>query len=558
MSNFQFLDQLPNLTSLKLHGEATSNSSPALEIPASLTQLAHLDLRGQTLSALILPPGLSTLQFLHLGQNHPLPSLVVPAGLSGLETLSFGSNPQLAQLTLSEGLSSLAALVIEGNNSWVTDLHLPAGLDSLTTLRLNAAIRRHAEDHDQKPPPPQFQSLTFGGPLPALRELTVIGAEFTNFPLPTGISEIRSITVSQAGLTEVDLPRGLGNLRSLDVSGNFLGTLNLPDGMTKLGSLDASDNGLSEFTLPADVRNLADLNLARNFLTSFAPFPRQPRLQHLDLTDNRVRTLNFGGPQPQLTRLLLRDNLIPGTLIIPAGLENLAFLDLGGNQLQFLRFAQPQPHLHTLLADSNQFTDFAFLTAPGLPTLATLDLAANDLTTMNLPGGELAPLTSLNLSANALSNLSFLAGFPDLSSLQVLENTGTHLLVPDLPQLRTLSATVEGNQPLLTIRLSGELGQCFERGAPISFPPYQFQTSIFPVNPPPREPSAPVLTGLEFLPDQSLALTLRGATGDCVLEASHDLVGWSFVRHVLGRAEGQRLVVPTTFPARYYRIRSLP
>jgi len=267
------LDAAHNLANLNLDFNALASAT----VPAGLTHLAQLSLRGNHLDQVSFSADLRALFELNLAENPlgngdlgflaplsalanlnleacDLPALVLPTGLTNLARLNLGSN-RIANFAFLDSLSGLEDLYLDDNN-----LHaIPTALASLVNLdRLSLSVNR-------------------------IRDFT---------PL-----------------------RALTNLTWLDFSANLAGTPLLPDGLARLTSVNASENLLDAFAPPSDWTNLVSLHLYDNRLTDTAFLRGLPRLAHLDLAMNR---------------------LIQATL--PPAATNLASLDLSANPLASLSF----------------------------------------------------------------------------------------------------------------------------------------------------------------------------------------------------------------------------
>ena len=174
LTNLTLPAGLTSLTEVFLRG----NRLTSLTLPADLTSLTTLDLSFSTSADFGLDGDVSHLTALTIrgdpiGSRGPLTRLTLPVGLSGLTTLNLYKN-QLTSLTLPDGLTSLTTLDLHYNH--LTSLTLPAGLTSLTTLNL---VRN------------QLTSLTLPADLTSLTALELWGSPLQSLvvpePLATGL-----------------------------------------------------------------------------------------------------------------------------------------------------------------------------------------------------------------------------------------------------------------------------------------------------------------------------------------------------------------------------------
>ncbi len=185
-------------------------------------------------------------------------------------------------------------------------------------------------------------------------------------------------------------------------------TLNKPVGpltqqdMLGLTFLNAHDRNISNLAGLEAARNLNTLLLYNNQLTNFS-LPTLTNLVSLTLSGNSLTNVS-----------------------LPAGLKNLFSLLIGNNPLTQLTLPVDLTGLEELGLQNCQLTSFNL---PPLPGLGVLDLSLNALTNVSLPGG-LTNLLLLRLSENSLTNFTVPAGLTRLGELYLDENQLTSFTLP--------------------------------------------------------------------------------------------------------------------------------
>ncbi len=185
-------------------------------------------------------------------------------------------------------------------------------------------------------------------------------------------------------------------------------TLNKPVGpltqqdMLGLTFLNAHDRNISNLAGLEAARNLNTLLLFNNQLTNFS-LPTLTNLASLTLSGNSLTNVS-----------------------LPAGLKNLFSLLIGNNPLTQLTLPADLTGLEELGLQNCQLTSFNL---PPLPGLGVLDLSLNALTNVSLPGG-LTNLLLLRLSENSLTNFTVPAGLTRLGELYLDENQLTSFTLP--------------------------------------------------------------------------------------------------------------------------------
>ena len=164
-----------------------------------------------------------------------------------------------------------------------------------------------------------------------------------------------------------------------------------------------------------------------------------PALTLLDLSSNRLSSLpaKVFQAQAKLRVLRLSENSLPSLLPQTfAGLHRLTHLSLHGNQLERLEVGviNDLGHLTNLDLSNNQLKELGEGSLP--PSLETLELNSNRLSSLPEGLSELPNLTHLSLANNLLVKISL----PPLPNLRQLDLSSNQLVdMPSSPPLPTLA-----------------------------------------------------------------------------------------------------------------------
>ena len=164
-----------------------------------------------------------------------------------------------------------------------------------------------------------------------------------------------------------------------------------------------------------------------------------PALTLLDLSSNRVSSLpaKVFQAQAKLRVLRLSENSLPSLLPQTfAGLHRLTHLSLRGNQLERLEVGviNDLGHLTNLDLSNNQMKELGEGSLP--PSLETLELNSNRLSSLPEGLSDLPNLTHLSLGNNLLVKISL----PPLPNLRQLDLSSNQLVdMPSSPPLPTLA-----------------------------------------------------------------------------------------------------------------------
>ena len=238
ISDWSPLANLPQLTTLYLHGSAVSDVSPL----ANLTNLETLDLSRTAVSDVSPLAGLSQLTWLYLNDTavsdvSPLAALTQLTWL-GLEHTAVSDVSPLA------GLTQLTWLSLE--RTAVSDVSPLAGLPQLTWLELNDT------------------AVSDVSPLAALTQLTELRLSYT------AVSDVSPL----AALTQ---------LTELNLTGTGVSDVSPLANLTQLSYLNLTGTGVSDVSPLANLTQLPYLNLTGTGVSDVSPLAGLTQLTRLDL-----------------------------------------------------------------------------------------------------------------------------------------------------------------------------------------------------------------------------------------------------------------------------------
>lgn len=175
---------------------------------------------------------------------------------------------------------------------------------------------------------------------------------------------------------------------------------------------------ITEFTVPDEAEDLEDL---RHFT----------HLKKLTVSGRSFDSLSFLSTMTQLEELYLTDSSLPDELDTIAALPALKKLTLEGCSLSSIAKLEKAIGLTHLDLSSNAIGDISVLT--NMPQLTVLDLSHNAVTDLTAVTG-LSLLTELDVSYNSLSSIAPAALCLELEKLDITNNT-----VSDLTPMKTLT-----------------------------------------------------------------------------------------------------------------------
>lgn len=186
-------------------------------------------------------------------------------------------------------------------------------------------------------------------------------------------------------------------------------------------SLNLANNYLTSANFVKHLPQLQFLALAHNFIKKFSGKIQQLNsLEKLDLSRNRLTAVSIKKDAlNKLKHLVLHTNYITIFKKAPNSLKNIIQIDLGINRLSSPP-AQNFEHMQELFLDINQIA--AMPTMNGLLNVQRLTLADNHITHIEPHIAQLTQLEMLDLSDNALIDITPLAQLKNLTMLILKRN----------------------------------------------------------------------------------------------------------------------------------------
>ena len=272
--------------------------------------------------------------------------------------------------------------------------------------------------------------------------------------LARDLATLRSLELRSQAIRDLEGLQYATNLKTLDLRGNPVDDVSALSDLPALTELDLSRSDMSDLTSIAGLTQLTKLDLHNNWISDLSPLSGLTLLTELDLSFNqindltplsnltRLRVLNLSENRQDYTRrggdgVLNNETIFALTPL--ASLTRLEKLDLSGNWINqhlpgigISALSNLTALVELNLSDLGGLYNVRFLS--GLTRLRTLDLSDNAITDLS-PLAGLTALRTLNLNENTIHDLSPLAG---LTELEVLE-LGVNLYISDLRPLSDLT-----------------------------------------------------------------------------------------------------------------------
>ena len=257
----------------------------------------------------------------------------------------------------------------------------------------------------------------------------------------------RTIAAMMAFVNETDIEAAFEKLEATDVltiyggGAESVSDLTPLSGLTNLETLVLYNNEISDLQPLASLVNLRTLRLELNRIEDIGPLAKLHKLESLQITNNRIADLGPLSGLSQLRTLWLSDNRIED--ISPLGeLASLRNLYLSGNRVTDLGiFAELA--LCDLRLAGNGIEDISALRRMNQETTCFINLDLSDNAIRDItPIGELERLSSLNLSNNRIEDARGLRN-PELRYLDLEGNKLAR--IPDLAVLELNAIKLGGN-----------------------------------------------------------------------------------------------------------------
>lgn len=366
--------------------------------------------------------------------NGVMDNYVVPTKTTLVSNLNI-SGENISDLTGIEGFDFVTNLNVSNNNITTLDLTgintvsiLQASNNPITTIDVSSSFLQILDISDTN-----LTSINLSNQF----GLTNIDAD--NVPLTaldvSTVTGLTDLNLSNTNLTALDVSANT-SLRDLDFSGSSnLATLNLGPNLN-LRTLDISQTSVGSLSLAGNL-NLDDLDISNTSITS------------LDLSSNTGLT-KFTAQNSALTALNFKNgNNANITTFNTAGSTSLACIEVDNPVYSRTNW--------TNVDSSTSFSDVGCGTTSipdaNFETFLESNLLGNGIPNDNLVfTGNISVLTSLNISNQNITDLTGIAAF---TSLQTLNAESNNLSTVDLSSNTTLtSLNIAGNLSVTTINLS--------------------------------------------------------------------------------------------------------
>lgn len=257
----------------------------------------------------------------------------------------------------------------------------------------------------------------------------------------------KTIAAMMAFVGEADPIAAFGKLEAADSlilygeGKGGLSDLSPLHGLTALETLVLYNHDISDITPVASLVNLKTLRLEVNRIHDIGPLANLTRLESLQIDDNRISDLRPLAGLSRLRTLWISRNRVSEILPL-AGLTQLRDLHLSGNQVTDLTVFSGLA-LCTLNLDGNGIVDISDLRAMNQSTTCfiSLDLSDNAIRDVS-PLAGLARVSSLDLANNRIEDPGALRN-PELRWLDLEGNRLSK--VPDLRHLKLSSINLRRN-----------------------------------------------------------------------------------------------------------------
>ena len=454
VSDISALSGLTNLEVLILADNSISDISPL----SDLTNLTGLGLWENSISDISALSGLINLRVLVL-YNNSVSSIAALSGLTNLEVLVLWDN-SVSDISALSGLTNLASLDLD--NNLIPNLSPLSGLINLTELYLSFnAISDISNLADLT----NLEALHLSGN--GLSDVSVL------VPVLSGLTNLTELYLWENSISDISALSDLTNLTVLRLEENSISDISALSGLTNLTVLGLRDNSISDISPLVANTGLRDEDLVDvrgNPLSYPSIHTHISTLQSKGVTvgfDPRTPTtlLKISGVVTEFSNLLVvevRDNEgqpfagVPVMFAVTAGggtlsatsittnlngrAESQLTLGADGNMntvrasiegiSQTVTFSDvvkegvhiPEPNLRIAIEAALSKTVGIPITTDEMETLTHLEVTEAEIRV--LTGLELATnLRVLDLSGNAISNISALSDLTNLTELYLYDNS---------------------------------------------------------------------------------------------------------------------------------------
>ena len=400
------LSVLGHLTTLELAGNQITDLSPLSKLRA----LTFLDLSANDISNIVALAPLTTLTRLDLADNQ-IEDIRFLSALTLLSSLSLSGNVvlDLKPLQFLSGLKELSLARNDLTGDMLEPLTALGGLEALDVSENKIETFNHLGQF-----PPTVEIDLSGNPIATAAAQSFLDLCILHRDAPTPFGHtIRKLVEKGGGGTCSAVQDLLLVNTTLDLSAQAISDVRPVGILTHLTDLNLSKNAISDVTSLSGLVNLTDLNLSENDITDIRPIGPLTRIRNFDASGNPVSLNDF------LSACLMRNQ--EGKLIEKQAIEVMALIDISG------RSTCQEAH------DTLRRSQSARATGRGLSTLDYFPVMEN--------------LRSLDVSDNALTNLSALSPIQGLTELRVRNNQITSIM-GDIVSFRGLEILDISGNPL--------------------------------------------------------------------------------------------------------------
>ena len=407
-------------------GIALDNMGLGNSIIPQLQQLYSLDnlsLAGNNISDISGISALGGLTTLNLS-NNIITDISPLISLSGLRTLYLDNNP-LTDISILTQLKNLSTLSIKGIR--LSD----AQQKTLAAELPNCAI--HSETSEEENQDISFGGVTFNTDV---AELNLTGMGLQNISALSNCKNLQRLDLSGNSITDLSPLMDLPMLKWLNISNNSVSDLRPLMGMSSIRFLNASGNYIGSTVPIGNMVGLTELHLSDNSIYDFSGLKKLRSLQTLGLSNTNLTNegllsiMSLTG----LTSLNIENNPALTTEAVNMLETNLYTCRITHSELSPMvyigNYAYPGDSTNLNLNGLNIF-DISFIGQFANPEV--IDLSANNISDIyifqNSPNR--LSIRSLNLSYNALSDITPLASLTNLEYLDISYN----MISSELPLL---------------------------------------------------------------------------------------------------------------------------
>lgn len=402
-----------NAQSLVLDGLALENGLPAeLEELNSLNSLSAVSAGISDISPLTVCKGIVTLNL----SGNDIKDISVLTELKGLKKLYLDDNP-IGDLSPLLSMTGLSTLSIRGMD-----------IDAELLDRLSAALpgctiysdKGDAETVEICLGRQRFKS--------DVKELDLSGAGIKDISALSQCGNLRKLNLSGNRITDISALVNIPSLEWLDISGNEINDLNPLISISTLRTLYAQNNKISGTAAIGAMSGLRELDLSSNPIGDFSGLKKLRELKVLLMKDCGVddEGVSYLEYISSLTRLELDRNpditgaamdsfqrAVPGCTLIHSDL--VFTLEIGGQSVR--TDIRELDISYTGTSDLSQLGSMEYL--------QKLDLSGNSITNIYVfnYSGSRQTLTELNLSDNALEDITPLSCLKALETLDLSDNS---------------------------------------------------------------------------------------------------------------------------------------